>query len=179
MSARTNGPVIGIALTTGSVDAAGGRLGPSWRREVELHGGANGGREALGGVLEEIRRTGGVESPSIAVALLSPFAEVRAIALPPLSESDRNQFLARNAARYFVGARGPQVVGSLAAASFSNGTASSVIAASSPHQVIATVHAAALAAGCTVRSIVPAEAAWAGAIAGCPNIDPTQCVKGL
>jgi hypothetical protein len=154
--------VIGIALTPGSVDAAGGRLGQSWRREVELHGGTNGGREALGNVLDELKRAVGVESPAIAVALLSPFAEVRAIALPPLSESDRNQFLARNAGRYFVGARGPQVVGSLAASS-SNGTASSVIAASAPHQIIATVHAAALAAGCTVRSIVPAEAAWAAA----------------
>ncbi len=44
----------------------------------------------------------------IDVALLPPLIEVARLDLPPLSEAELVQLLARNAGRYFVGARGSQ-----------------------------------------------------------------------
>ena len=154
--------VIGIALTSDAICAAGPGIPASWRRDIELHGGSNGGREALSGALTEAKRAAGADAPIVAVALLAPLAELRAITLPPLAEDERNRFLARNAGRYFVSAKGLQVVGSQAAAS-SNGAPSSVLAAATAHQLITAVHAASAASGCVVRSVVPAESAWAAA----------------
>ena len=149
----------GVALTPNGVAAAGAGFPGGWYAEVELHGGANGAREALAAALADAARAAGSGGePRIVVALLSPLAELRALTLPPLPEDDRNRFLARNASRYFVAARGAQVVGS--ASADGNG---SVLAAAAAHQLVTAVHAAGVAAGCTVTDVVPAESAWAAA----------------
>lgn len=160
MSARTGrDATLGVALTPSGVAAAGVGLPGGWHREVELHGGTNGSREALAAALADATRAAASgDEPRIVVALMAPLAELRALTLPPLPKDDRNRFLARNASRYFVAARGAQVVGSAS----TNGTGS-VLAAAAAHQLVDTVHAAGVAAGCTISDVVPAESAWAAA----------------
>lgn len=155
---------LGIALTPGSITAAAVGVPTVWSSNLELNGGANGSGELLAQALKDAVRASGLEAPSIVVALLPPLAETRTIALPPLSEEDRNRFLARNAPKYFLGARGAQVVGTHAGAAVAKGVpAGPVLATSTALQLMQTVQAASLAAGCPLRSVIPAESAWAAA----------------
>lgn len=162
-----NADVLGVALTPVSLTAASAGAPTVWQHELALHGGANGSHELLAEGLTGAVRAMALDSPSLVVALLPPLAETRAISLPPLAEDDRNRFLARNAARYFVLARGTQVVGSASTAA-SNGTGaadgpSTVLASSTAQLLMQAVEAAAASAGCVLRAVVPAEAAWAAA----------------
>lgn len=159
--------VLGISLTPLSVTAASAAVATVWQRELALNDGANGSRELLGTAFADAARASGMEKPELVVVLMPPLAETRAIALPPLSEDDRNRFLARNAGRYFVAARGAQVVTSTATGAGKNGSASSApsatLASSAAQLLTQAVHAASIAAGCELRSVVPAESAWAAA----------------
>src|SRR5262245_54664363 len=141
MSPRARGSVatLGVAITPGSITAAGRSMPTVWRREIELHGGANGSAELLQAALPDAARASGEESPTATIALLPPLVEVRAITLPPLSEGDRNRFLARNASRYFVSARGAQVVGSQAPMATKGAAAGPVLAAAAAQQLLGAV----------------------------------------
>ena len=162
--AQSTDHVLGIALTPGSVTAAAAGVPTVWSSNIELNGGANGSGELLAQALKDAVRASGLDAPSIVVALLPPLAETRTIALPPLSEEDRNRFLARSAPKYFLAARGPQVVGTQAGAAVAKGAqASPVLATSTALQLMQAVQAAALAAGCPLRRVIPAESAWAAA----------------
>lgn len=161
---RAADEVLGVALTPGTVVAAAEAMATVWERGIELNGGANGAREALGAALADAAKGSGLTAPALAVALLPPLAETRTVALPPLREEDRNRFLERNAPRYFVGARGAQVIGTaLAGAPAKGAPTTNVLATSAARQLVEAVHGASALAGCNVRAVVPAEAAWAAA----------------
>jgi len=91
------------------------------------------------------------------------------VELPPLRADELRRLLARNAPRWFLGAREPQVTA--AETSAPRGAARSVVAAAAAARLVDAVHAAAADAGWTVRTIVPAEAAWrAAAVALWPTL---------
>lgn len=163
-----NGNVLGIALTPASISAAAASVPTVWSAELDLKGGVNGAREALAEALAEAlteaARASGMGEPTIVVALLPPLAETRTISLPPMRRADRDQFLSRNAGKYFLGAAGAQVVGTHSGPSQSRRMAAGpVLAAAATRTLMQAVHAASATAGCAVRGVVPAEAAWAAA----------------
>ncbi len=114
---------------------------------------------ALESALRTARSDGSADSVSI--ALHAPHVEVRGIALPPLAEEEAVQLLSRAGGRYFLGARGVQVVGVGAIAA--KGEQRMAAAASS--RLVTAVEAAAKSAGFADIVLVPAEAAWASATA--------------
>lgn len=171
----------------------------AWRRAIEPPG-DDGEWPALAEALEALRDAHAI-APSggeLSIALLPPLAQVRPVALPPLPPAELRPLVARNAARYFLGARGAQVVGlapvprgahpapPAAPAAAPNvspnaapNAASDVPADAPPNFVAAAVdarrleaiEAAARRAGWRVRTVVPAEAAWgAAAVAGWPEL---------
>ncbi len=101
---------------------------------------------------------------TFSVALLAPLAETRQMQLPRLDESELLQLLGRNAARYFVSARGSQTIGAVQTRG-ARGEASSVVAVAAPTRVITAIDSAARGAGAAVDVMIPAEAAWAQAAA--------------
>ena len=163
----SNGGVLGVALSPVSITAAAAGASTVWQRDLELHGGGNGSRELLGAAFTDAARASGMDAPQIVVVLLPPLEETRTILLPPLAEDDRNRFLAKNAGRYFVAARGPQVVGSAATAAPQSRAKtvgpSAVLATAAAQQLTQSVHAASTAAGLVLRAVIPAESAWAAA----------------
>jgi len=162
----SSGNRLGVALSPLSVTAAADSAKTIWQRDIVLNGGGAGPREALTAAFTDAARGCAVEDPHIVVVLLSPLSETRAISLPPLREEDRNRFLARNAGRYFVAARGPQVVASEAPPAASGARPagpSMVLASATTQQLTQDLHAAAVAAGCDLRAVIPAESAWAAA----------------
>ncbi len=98
---------------------------------------------------------------SLAVALMPPLAEVRSIPLPPLGDDEVLQLLARSGGRYFLGARGPQVIGVMPRARGEGEQPRVVVAAAA--RLVTAIEGAVLAAGWAGVTLVPAEAAWAAA----------------
>jgi len=87
------------------------------------------------------------------VALIPPLVDLRSVSLPPLREDERRRVLARDAARYFVGVRDPQVVGSHAP-----------FAAAAPAPLVERIEAAVAAVGWTLAAVMPAQVAWAASV---------------
>lgn len=166
MSPRTRADeLLGVALAPASVTAAAASVPTVWQGDIELHGTGNGTRDALAAALKEAARASGVVAPGLIVALLPPLAETRTVPLPALREDDRNLFLARNAARYFVGARGPQIVATRDVGGVPQNDAGPrpVLATAMAQQLMHVVQGAATDSGCGLRGVVPAESAWAAA----------------
>ena len=137
-------PHIGIALAKDRVVAAlpdGRRLEAT--EVVDLHS-----------AFAELREAARTKRATVSVALVPPLVEVRHIALPPLLESERRRVLERDAGRYFVGLREPQVVAS---------TSTPVFAAAAPARLVEAIEAAVAAVGWVLAAIVPAQSAWAAA----------------
>jgi hypothetical protein len=110
----------------------------------------------------ELRQATGYRRAVVTVALVPPLVELRGAALPPLRDDERREVLARDAARYFIDARGPQVVGT---ATLPVGMApASVLAAAAPAGLIEDLEAACFAVGWTLAAIVPAHAAWTASV---------------
>ena len=107
----------------------------------------------LSRALVDLKQTAHLARASVSVALLPPLVELRRVALPPLRANERRRVLARDVARYFIGVREPQVVGSEA-----------LLAAAAPARLIADVEAAVAAVGWTLAAIVPAHVAWAASV---------------
>lgn len=114
---------------------------------------------SLATALQALARELSLSGTDIAVALQTPLAELCIAELPALRDDDVRQLLARNAGKYFVSARGAQVVGLVPA---SKGTTARLVASASA-TMLQAIHQAAGMAGIRVASIVPAEAAWAAA----------------
>lgn len=98
----------------------------------------------------------------LSLALVPPLIDVSRLELPPLDEAEVVQLLSRNAGRYFVGARGSQVVG-VTQRHARRGAPSVVMAATASIRVVTAIASAARDSGWTVTSVTPAEAAWAAA----------------
>ncbi|HEX6631059.1 MAG TPA: hypothetical protein VF048_08205 [Gemmatimonadaceae bacterium] len=109
----------------------------------------------------------------VSVALLAPLAQVATVELPPLRADELRRLVARNAPRYFLGAREPQVVAvEPVAARATRGAPAPVTAAAAPARLVEAIHRATGDAGFTIRTIVPAEAAWrAAALAFWPSLE--------
>ena len=162
---------VGIALSATELCASDAQL----RGErIGVHGfrmpldaldgdGAGSGWPSLTTALRELAAALGVAGGSLDVSLTPPLAEVRLLELPPLGDAEMQRLLARNAGRYFVAGRGPQVVGTSVPARRTRGMPVPVVAAAAPVRLIAAIHEAAAGAGWTVETIAPSEGAWAAA----------------
>src|SRR5205809_962886 len=80
----------------------------------------------------ELKTTTALSRASVTVALVPPLVELRRLSLPRLRDEERRRVLTRDAARYFVGAQEPQVIGTevLPAAG------APVLAAAAPAQLV-------------------------------------------
>ena len=166
VAARGRGQHIGIALSATSVcavirGASDARQRP-WRTSLAPLNGDGAAWPGLTDALRALARDAGVSGGTLTVALLPPLAEARGIELPPLRPAEVQALLARSAAKYFVGARGPQVVGAVRV-SQRKGSAGTTVAAAASSRLVSAIHEAARGAGWTVGAVVPAEAAWGAA----------------
>ncbi|HEY4131824.1 MAG TPA: PilN domain-containing protein [Gemmatimonadaceae bacterium] len=157
----------GVAISTTELCAADIRLrnapDRAWRVPLTPPAADSVGWPALTAALTELARTLGVSEGTLSISLLPPLTEVRRLELPPVRDDELQRLIARNATRYFVNARGPQIIGASSAAKRVRGAPLSVIAAAASIRLIASIRAAAQQAGWDVESIAPAETAWAGA----------------
>jgi Tfp pilus assembly protein PilN len=138
------------------------------RAEAEGRSGAprvgNGsGWPSLAAALADLSRELGITDGTLVVSLMQPLTEVRRLELPLLTDEDVERLLARNAGRYFVNARGAQIVGASRGARPARGRRSLVVAAAAQSRLVAAIRAAARDSGWTVEEIGPAESAWAAA----------------
>jgi len=157
----------GVAISAGEICAADIRLRGSseraWRAPLEPPASDAAGWPSLSSALAELARTLGVTEGTLAISLMPPLTEVRRLELPPLSDDDLQRLLARNASRYFVNARGTQIVGASAATRRVRRGPAPVVAAAASARLVASIRAAAEQTGWTVESISPAESAWGNA----------------
>jgi hypothetical protein len=157
----------GIALSSTELCAADIRLRGSadrvWRAPLESPPVDGGAWPSLVSAFAELARSLDTTQGSASVALLPPLTEVRRLELPPLRDDELQRVLARNAARYFVNARGPQLIGASRVTTRGNADAKPIVAAAASARLIATIRAAAEQSGWTIESTEPAETAWASA----------------
>ena len=157
----------GIALSATELCAADIRLrgdaARAWRAAIEPLNG-DGAWPSLASALSELARALGVSHGILSVSLMPPLTEVRRLDLPPLRDEELQRLLTRNAARYFVNARGPQVVGVSWIGRPKRGRPTPVIAAAASARLVAAIHAAAEQGGWSIDCVAPAEAAWSAAV---------------
>lgn len=135
----------------------------AWRVALQPLNGDGNGWPALTAALRELSRTLGVTGGRLDVALMPPLTEIRRLELPPMGDVELRTLLARNAARYFVGARTAQLVGTAPVPQRKAVPVGGVIAAAAPLRLIAALHLAARDAGWIVDAVSPAEGAWCAA----------------
>ena len=157
----------GIALSPTQLCAVDMRLrgaaDRSWRAELEPPAADANTWPSLANAFVELANALGETHGRLAISLMPPFTEVRRLALPPLGRDELQRVLSRGASRYFVGARGPQVVGASPATRRRRGEMLPVVAAAASARLIEAIRSAADAAGFTIEAIAPAESAWASA----------------
>lgn len=167
-SSTSGRPVtVGVALSATELCAVR-RTSPGagagvWRLPLQPLNGDGSGWPALTAALRELSRILGVGGGHLEVALMPPLTEIRRLDLPPMGESELHLLLARNATRYFVGARAAQLVGTSMAPRRPSGPPGGVMAAAAPQRLVLALHAAAREAGWAVASVSPAEGAWCAA----------------
>jgi len=140
-----------------------GAANRAWRASLEPPPSDGATWPSLASALSDLARTLGVTEGTLDISLMPPLTEVRRLDLPPLTDAELQRLLARNASRYFVNARGPQIVGASAAARRVRGRPAPVVAAAASTRLVVSIRAAAQQAGWTVEGVSPAESAWAGA----------------
>ena len=162
MSQASRTTVLGIALEARRLVAVtAGRGAAGAPRVLELEPIGDDGRwPALAEALAALRPAGG--RAALAVALLPPEAQVRPLDVPPLGATELEQLVARNAARYFLGARDPQVVGVAHQGGRTRGPRA-VVAGAVPARLVDAIEHAARDAGWDLPRIVAAEASWVAA----------------
>ncbi|HEY4306931.1 MAG TPA: PilN domain-containing protein [Gemmatimonadaceae bacterium] len=160
--------VTGVAISPTEVCAADIRLRGSadraWRATLEPAPNDGVSWPSLVSALSNLAAEIGTTDGTLSISLMPPLTEVRRLELPPLNEIELQRLLARNASRYFVNARGAQVVGAVIAGKRVRNAPSPVVAASASARMVATIRTAAQQAGWTIESVAPAESAWAGAM---------------
>jgi hypothetical protein len=157
--------VTGVAISPTALCAADIRLRStpdrSWRVDLQPPPADGGSWSSLASALMDLARAVGASGGTLAVSLMPPLTEVRRLELPPLRDDELQRYLSRNAAKYFVNARTPQIVGASPAAKRVRGAPLPVVATAASARLVATIRAAAQQAGWTVDSVAPAESAWA------------------
>lgn len=166
---RGRGPRVGVALSPTALCAAIQRPGEvrahAWRASIAPFGGNGGAWTELTDALRALARDAGVSDGRLTVALMPPLAEARDVDLPPVSEAEVLQLLGRSATKYFVSARGPQVVGAVQGRRANDDGESSTVAVAASSRLLNAIHDAVAAAGWTLEAVIPAEAAWGAAAA--------------
>jgi Tfp pilus assembly protein PilN len=157
----------GVAISHSEICVADIRLRTSadrvWRAPLEAPPTDGGPWPSLVSAFADLSRALGTTHGTLAVSLIPPLTEVRRLELPPLRDEELQRLLTRNAARYFVNARGPQLVGAASTVRGAKGALTPVIAAAVPLRLVAAIRSAAEQSGFVVDAIVPAESAWAAA----------------
>ncbi len=98
----------------------------------------------------DLHKTAGLPRARVHVALLPPLVDLRRVRLPPMRSEDRCRVLERDASRYFVGVREPQVVAIDAA-----------LAGCAPVRLVEEIEAAVAGVGWELGIVAPAHVAWA------------------
>lgn len=165
---RGSGGRAGISISPTELCAADLRARNSpdsvWRAPIDAPSLEDGNWPSLVSALAGLRTHFGIAGGgTLAVSLMPPFTEARRLELPPLRDEDLHRALSRGAARYFVGAKGPQVVGASLAGRRVRRAPTAVIAAAAPTRLIGAIRTAARQAGWTIDIIAPPEGAWASA----------------
>jgi hypothetical protein len=158
----------GIAISLTEICAADVRLtaahgGLGWRRPLSPPEPGSIKWPSLEAALEELATVLGTSGGHLTVALMPPLTEVRRIELPPVSRDQAQQLLSRNAARYFVTAREPQVVGTANGKRPTRAGPSPILGAAASARLVGAIHAAAHQAGWVVDAVVPADVGWGAA----------------
>lgn len=168
VSAAKKRIVTGVAISATELCAADIRLRGSadraWRATLEPAPAEGVSWPSLVSALSNLAGAVGASDGILAISLLPPLTEVRRLELPPLNGVELQRLLARNASRYFVNARGAQVVGAAPAGKRVRGAPTPVVAVSASARQVAMIRAAAQQAGWTIESVAPAESAWAAAM---------------
>jgi len=156
----------GIAISPTEICAADIRLrnsaSRSWRAPLEAPPSDGSSWPSLVSALSDLSRALGTTEGTLSISLMPPLTEVRRLELPPLADEDLQRLLSRNASRYFVNARTPQIVGASGPKRRARGKPSPIVAAAASARLVAMARVAAEQAGWTVESVAPAESAWAG-----------------
>jgi len=159
----------GIALSTTELRAADVRLrgtdAAGWHTPLDPPDPTTGAWPSLLMALRELATALGVEGGQLVVALMPPLTEVRRLELPPLKDDELYTLLARNAGKYFLTARDPQIVGGtyVARRAQPETAGSSIVGAAASARLVSSINAAAKGAGWVVDALVPAEAGWRAA----------------
>lgn len=164
------GSPVGVACSLTEIVAYDSRIGAAsgrqWRMPLEAPAADSMSWPSLVNALRTLSQLTGEENGKLAVALLSAISETRRLEMPPLTDDELEMVLSRNAARYFVGARGAQLV-SVAALERGKRDGQGVLAAAAPAWIIRLITAAARDAGWSLQKLVPADAAWTIAAVYC------------
>jgi hypothetical protein len=135
--------------------------GDRWSRALGGAPTADGEWPELAAALVELRAALPAGAHVVAsVALLPPLVQIRRLSLPPLRAEERRRALTRDAGRWFVGAREPQIADALPVADAEAG----VIAAAAPARHVMALVRAAEQAGIDVRTVQPAYWSWAALV---------------
>lgn len=109
--------------------------------------------------------------PGVDVVLLPPLADLRLVDLPPLRPEELRTVLARDAHRHFVGRTRPLTVGGHRFEEADSGESPAhTVATAAPRALVDAVVDSARARGWRVERIVPAQAAWLGAVDADPGV---------
>ncbi|HEY6829536.1 MAG TPA: hypothetical protein VI259_21915, partial [Gemmatimonadaceae bacterium] len=137
----------GIALSPTHLCAVDVRLRASadraWRAELEPPPADANTWPSLVDAFGQLARALGDQPGKLAISLMPPFTEVRRVALPPLGRNELQRVLSRGASRYFVGARGPQVVGAAPTTRRRRGEMLPVVAAAASARLVEAIRSAA------------------------------------
>ena len=155
---------IGLAVARGAVTAVVHGVERTESFHEPIPAGSNdteGIAAAIGALARRMAQEFGdrARDARVHVALLPPHCDVRLVQLPPLRPAEAVQVLRRDAARHFVGGTGARVVSVLP----NGGNAESkgpILAAAASVSILEAIAGMVRAAGWTLGSIVPAQAAW-------------------
>ena len=164
--AQPRAPGVGVAIGPAGLAAVapGTRTADPLYWSTALSGAPReGGWPELNAALAALRGLIGARAAVLDVALLPPWSAVRVLEFPRLRPHELSAVLRRDARRYFLEARGPQVVAAEVLGPAEEPARMRVLAAVAAEPVAEAVFAAGAAAGWQVRSVVPAHAAWGAA----------------
>ncbi|HET9425496.1 MAG TPA: PilN domain-containing protein [Gemmatimonadaceae bacterium] len=158
----------GVALSLAELCAADVRLGDgtaAWRVPLDPPDPNGTAWPSLTTALRQLADRLGAAEGKLVVALMPPLTEVRRLDLPPLKREQVLQLLSRNASRYFVTAREPQVVGTSIPRRGSRSGPVPVLGVAASARLVSAIAASAKEAGWILEGVVPAEVGWSSAAA--------------
>ena len=161
MRAPTIGLAVGHSQLAAARRAAGSGPATAWCRTLSVPAAdSREWSEELGCALAEMRET--LETPfaRLAVTLLPPLVQVRALSFPRMRLQEIRRVVARDVAKYFPAVRKPQVIAVAPVTSGRRGPVE-VLAAAAPAWVLERISEAVRAAGCAAVSFEPTHSGWA------------------